>query len=163
MGTAVELIRMTTEELKPYGLEYMQRAEVDQFLTHQSVGVLGLSAEKMPYLVPMSYAFDGDSSLYFTYILGEGSRKEQLTEQTEWAQFLVYSADTIFNWQSVLLEGTFETVKPSNWSDLADTLEGTWRPEIFRNARTDRNVKIYEFEIDDFSGIKHTGLSPYEK
>lgn len=151
---------MTTEELKPYGLEEMREEEITTFLGTQSLGVLGLPAEEAPYLVPLSYAFDGDSSLYFTYVLGEESRKEQLTDAAERARFLVYSADTIFNWESVLLVGTFDTVPPSEWNDIADVLEDVWRPEIFTTASTSRNVKIYELTVEESSGIRHTGLSP---
>ena len=101
---------MTTEELKRYGLENMRREEIDAFLETQSLGVLGLPGERAPYLVPLSFAFDGESTLYFTYLLGDESEKERLTEATERARFLIYSADTLFNWESVLLEGTFDVV-----------------------------------------------------
>jgi nitroimidazol reductase NimA-like FMN-containing flavoprotein (pyridoxamine 5'-phosphate oxidase superfamily) len=149
---------MTTEELKRYGLENMRREEIDAFLETQSLGVLGLPGEHAPYLVPLSFAFDGEDVLYFTYLLGDESKKERLTETRESARFLVYSADTMFNWESVLLEGAFEVVPPSEWGDLTEELEDVWRPEIFKSADTSRNVKIYAFEIIDSSGIKHTGL-----
>lgn len=149
---------MTTEELKRYGLENMRREEIDAFLETQSLGVLGLPGEQAPYLVPLSFAFDGDSELYFTYLLGDESEKERLTETTERARFLVYSADTLFNWESVLLEGTFEVVPPSEWGDITEEFEEVWRPELFRTADTSRNLKIYAFELLDSSGIKHTGL-----
>lgn len=151
---------MTIEDLKPYGLEEMRAEEITQFLDSQSVGVLGLPAEGLPYLLPLSYAFDGESSLYFTYLLGEQSKKEALTAAADRAQFLVYSAETMFNWRSVLLEGTFERRDPSEWSDIADYLDEVWRPEIFKTADTERNVSIYEFGIEEQSGIRHTGLSP---
>lgn len=151
---------MTTEELKPYGLEEMREEDIDNFLESQTLGVLGLPADGVPYLVPLSYAFDGNSSLYFTYVLGADSKKERLTETAERAQFLIYSADTMFNWESVILEGELDTVEPRNWSDITDLLDEMWRPEIFTTATTSRNVKIYEFDIREQSGIKHTGLSP---
>lgn len=151
---------MTVDELKPYGLEELTDEEITAFLETQSLGVLGLPAEGTPYLLPLSYAFDGDSSLYFTYLLGAESRKERLTEAADRARFLVYSADTIFHWESVLLEGTFEALAPSEWGDIADLLEDVWRPEIFKTADTERNVAIYEFEVVESSGFRHTGLSP---
>lgn len=151
---------MTTEELKRYGLEELRDEEITTFLGTQSLGVLGLPAEGAPYLVPLSYAFDGESTLYFTYVLGEQSRKERLTDAADRARFLVYSADTIFNWESVLLEGTFDSVPPSEWDDIAEILDDAWRPEIFTTASTSRNVTIYEFTIEASSGIRHTGLSP---
>ncbi|MFC7074478.1 pyridoxamine 5'-phosphate oxidase family protein [Halovenus rubra] len=147
---------MTINELKRYGLEEMREEEIETFLETQSFGVLGLPGKRAPYLVPLSYAFGGNSSLYFTYVLGEESKKEQLTDSADRARYLIYNAETMFNWESVLLEGTFKTVPPSEWADIADELEGVWRPEIFKTAGTSRNVKIFEFEIVDSSGIKHT-------
>lgn len=151
---------MTISELKPYGLEEMREEEIRAFLDAQTVGVLGLVDDDRPYLLPMSYGYDGDSSLYFTYVLGEESRKGQLTEQIEMAPFLVYSANTMFNWQSVLVEGRFEELPPSQWTDIAEQLEDVWRPEIFQTSTTSSNVTIYEFDIVNQSGIKHTGIAP---
>lgn len=150
---------MTVDELKPYGLEVMREEEIEQFLDAESTGVLGLPAADAPYLVPLSYGYDGDSSLYFTYVLGEESTKERLTERAPRARFLVYQAESIFSWRSVLMEGEFERVRPSEWGTLADELDDVWRPELFRVSSTSRNVKIYEFRITDRSGIKHTGLA----
>jgi nitroimidazol reductase NimA-like FMN-containing flavoprotein (pyridoxamine 5'-phosphate oxidase superfamily) len=151
---------MTTEDLKPYGLEEMRDEDIENFLDSQSTGVLGLPGDEVPYLLPLSYGYDGDSSLYFTYLLGEESEKERRTEAAERASFLVYSAETLFNWRSVLLEGRFERLEPSEWSDIAEYLDGVWRPEIFKTATTERNVGIYEYTIETWSGLRHTGLSP---
>lgn len=151
---------MTISELKPYGVEEMRDEEIDQFLASQSIGVLGLPDDERPYMLPLSYAFDGDSSLYFTYVLGEESTKERLTEEADRVPFLVYTANTMFNWQSVLVEGVFEELPPSKWGELGELLDDVWRPEVFKTSSTSRNVKIYEFEITERTGIKHTGLAP---
>ncbi|QCC50745.1 pyridoxamine 5'-phosphate oxidase family protein [Halapricum salinum] len=149
---------MTVPELKPYGLETMRREEIDTFLDSQSVGVLGLIDGPVPYLLPLSYGYDGES-LYFTYLLGDESRKERLTDHSERASFLVYSAETRFNWRSVLLEGEFRKIPPHRWGDLGEVLEGAWRPELFQIASPSRNVKIYALDVDEVTGIKHTGLA----
>lgn len=151
---------MTISELKRYGLEEMRDEEIMAFLESQSVGVLGLPSSDGPYLLPLSYAYDGDSSLYFTYVLGEKSQKGALTADGEQARYLVYTVDTMFNWQSVLLEGTFSELRPSQWGDISELLEDVWRPEIFKTANTSNNITIYEFEVGDRSGVKHTGLAP---
>lgn len=151
---------MTVEQLKEYGLEELRDEEIEAFLRTQSVGVLGLPAEEAPYLVPLSYAFDGDTMLYFTFVLGPGSEKKRLTDAAERAQFLVYSADTMFSWESVLLEGTVEQVPPEEYDDLAERLAGVWRPDIFETASASAEIGIYGFEIADRAGIRHTGLPP---
>lgn len=47
--------------------------EIEQFLASRGVGVLGLPAEEDPYLVPMSFGFDGGRRLHFTYLTGSTS------------------------------------------------------------------------------------------
>lgn len=137
----------------------MREETIEAFLASHSLGVLGLPADGGPYLVPLSYAYD-DGTLYFTFLLGAESRKERLAEEAGRGTFLVYSAETAFSWQSVLLEGEFRKVPPSEWGDLGETLAGAWRPELFETASPSRNVAIYAFDVVDASGIKHTGLAP---
>ena len=150
---------MTLEELERYGLETMREEEIEAMLASHSVGVLGLPAEDMPYLVPLSYAYD-DDSLYFTYLLGKESRKERLTEAVERGRFLVYDANSMFRWESVVVDGTFRKVPPSEWGDLAEVLAEAWRPRLFETASTARHVSIYAFDIVETSGIKQTDLPP---
>ena len=151
---------MTIEELRKYGLETMRDEEITAFLDAQSMGVLGLSADTRPYLLPLSYGNDGDVTLYFTYLVGEESRKAELTDATPEGRFLVYQADSPFRWESVLLDGTLRKVPPSEWSDIGDILEGVWRPKLFETASTSRHVRIYAFDVVESSGIKQTGLPP---
>jgi len=150
---------MTVEDLKQYGLEEMHERDIETFLDNHSIGVLGLANDGVPYLLPLSYAYDG-GTLYFTYLLGEQSEKERLTEQTARGRFLVYSAETMFSWRSVLLEGEFSKVPEHEWDELSETLSGVWRPELFDDAVRSRNVSIYAFDVVEQTGLRHTGLAP---
>lgn len=150
---------MTIEELVAYGLERMNEDEVTNFLDSQSIGVLGLPTDAAPYILPMSYTHDGDDKLYFTFLLGENSRKQELSDRAEQARFLIYSAETMFSWRSLLLEGSIDAVPESEWAELQDVLNDAWRPELFRNASTSRRVALYCFDIDEWGGVKHTGLA----
>ena len=150
---------MTVEQLKRYGLEVMHDQEIVAFLNNQSIGVLGLSGRERPYLVPLSYAHD-DGTLYFTYLLGSESRKEELSERAGGGQFLVYTSNSMFQWQSVLLDGELRKIPASEWDELSDVLTDVWRPKLFETATSSRNVSIYAFDIVESSGIKQTGLPP---
>lgn len=150
---------MSIAQLQEYGLEQMDDDDVWEFVSAQATGVLGLPTDGAPYILPMSFAFDGESSLYFTYLLGSSSRKETVTERTDRARFLVYSVETMFNWRSVLLTGSLTVVPESEWSELEDVLTTAWRPELFRTASTSGGVEVYEFAIQSQSGIRHTGLA----
>ena len=122
---------MSIAQLQEYGLEQMDDDAIRAFIDTQSTGVLGLPMDGAPYLLPMSFAFDGDSSLYFTYLLGSSSRKAALTERADRARFLVYSVETMFNWESALLTGELTEVPEDEWSELEDLLTAAWRPELF--------------------------------
>lgn len=150
---------MSIAQLQEYGLEQMDDDAIREFVSSQSTGVLGLPMDGAPYLLPMSFAFDGASSVYFTYLLGSSSRKAALSERADRARFLVYSVETMFNWRSVMLTGELTEVPESEWSELDDLLTTAWRPELFRTASTSGGVGVYEFAIESQSGIRHTGLA----
>lgn len=152
---------MTVTALEEFGLERMSDHEIRAFLANQGMGVLGLpTAGDAPYLLPMSFGFDGGSSLYFTYVLGSESRKGRLSETAEEAGFLVYSARTMFTWESVFLTGEIDAVPPEEWDDLGGVLQGAWRPALLEEAIAAGDVGVYRFDVREQSGIKHTGLPP---
>lgn len=150
---------MGLEDLEAYGMARMDETEIRQFLSNQRVGVLGLPTDGAPYLVPLSFGFDGDSRLYFAYV-GSESRKGRLSDRAEIASVLVYSADSPFNWESVLLEGGIERVPDDEVDDLVEVLDTAWRPELFERAETGVENAVYRFVIDERVGIKHTGHPP---
>jgi uncharacterized protein len=151
---------MSVDELREYGLVEMDDSEIRSFLSTQKTGVLGLPDEGAPYLLPLSFGYDGDSRLYFTYLLGSNSRKEELTERAEGASFLAFSVDTAYNWESVLLSGRISTVSESSWDELEDVLADAWRPSLLESASHSGEIAVYEFRVDDYAGIKHQGLPP---
>lgn len=151
---------MSIDELTEYGMKRMDDDEIRTFLTGQGSGVLGLSADDAPYLVPLSFGFDGESRLYFTYALGSTSQKETLTDRADTASFLVYSVEGTFNWESVLLTGTIEELPEAQWPDHEAAMENAWHPDLLEAAHTSRGVKVYALTIDEQTGIKHTGLPP---
>ncbi|WP_267643444.1 pyridoxamine 5'-phosphate oxidase family protein [Haloarchaeobius amylolyticus] len=153
---------MTIDELQDFGMVPMTDDEIRDFLNSEGMGILGLPAADAPYLVPMSYGYDGETNLYFTYLLGEGSKKRELTEKTTAARFLVYHTNSPFNWESVMLTGELSQVPEAEWTALGDVMKSAWRPEMFQRAITsgDLGLDIYQFEVEDWSGLKHTGLPP---
>jgi nitroimidazol reductase NimA-like FMN-containing flavoprotein (pyridoxamine 5'-phosphate oxidase superfamily) len=151
---------MVVDELHDLGLERMDDEEIRGFLSSQKVGVLGFPGRESPYLIPMSYGFDGEATLYFTYVVGSASRKQELSTQAEHVSFLVYRVDSMFSWESVLLRGTIEELSESEWETLDAVTASAWRPDILRQAQSSGEVVLYGFEIAAQSGIRHTGLPP---
>ncbi|WP_135303369.1 pyridoxamine 5'-phosphate oxidase family protein [Haloarcula amylovorans] len=151
---------MTVDAMQEYGLEHMTDNEMRDFLASQRMGVLGLPATDAPYMVPISFGYDGESSLYFTFVGGPDSRKRTLIEAAETVRFLTYAAQSVFNWESLILTGTVARVSEEDWDDLEEVLQGVWRPEVFEAAMAAEEVVVYRFDVDDWAGIKHTGLPP---
>lgn len=151
---------MSVEELGDLGMVRMDEAAIADFLANQTVGILGLPAEDGPYMVPMSFGFDGASSLYLVYALGAGSRKEELTERADAARFLVYKASSPFEWESVLLTGTLVEVPAAEWAELTEEAAPGWRPDLLERADLSRGSAVYRFRVEDRVGLRHAGLPP---
>lgn len=151
---------MSVDELHEYGLERMSDGEIRGFLASQGLGILALPTEGAPYLLPLSYDYDGDRCLYFTYLVGSDSRKTRLSEGVEEASFLVFSADTMFSWESVLLTGELRKPRAEESAEPPEGASRAWRPDLFERADLSAGVEVFIFEIEDQSGIKHTGLPP---
>lgn len=151
---------MTLEALARYGVERMDDDAVRAFLTTQNVGVLGLPTEGAPVLLPLTFGFDGESTLYFTFVVKGESEKRARAEGAEAATFLVYRADTAFTWQSVRLTGRIEAVPADDVDAAQDALANAWRPTLFEESTDGVDVELYRFVVEDWSAIKQTGLPP---
>jgi len=132
----------------------MDDEDIQQTLTNQGTGVLGLPSESGPCLRPLSFWFDGESALYFVYVLGSDSRKVECSDQADIAKFLVYNIETAFNWRSILLTGTIEEVPDAEQEAIESEMEIAWKPELFERASGPKNTTLYRFEIADQNGIK---------
>lgn len=150
---------MTADDLAEAGIVRMQSEEIGTFLATRGSGVLGLPAENAPYLLPMSYGYDGGDRLYFTYVRGSAGRKGTLSDRASAASFLVHRATTPFQWQSVLLEGTIDAVDPAEYDAVGEALSEAWRPHVFEDLDL-TSAAIYRFSISERSGMKQTGLPP---
>ncbi|WP_436925040.1 pyridoxamine 5'-phosphate oxidase family protein [Halosimplex amylolyticum] len=151
---------MTTSERERIGITGMEEGEIDAFLSSQGVGVLGLPADGVPYLVPLSFGFDGEDAIYFTFVGGTDSRKRELGDRADRAGFLVYKASTPYTWQSVVLSGPIASVPESEVPDLGDVMGNAWYPDAFDVAVSDDGISVYRLEIETKNGLKQTGLPP---
>lgn len=148
-------VEMTVDELTEYGMERLTDDQIKRFLRVQHVGVLGLPAAETPYLLPMSYGFDGESRLYFSYVVGDQSRKATLSDRTEGASFLVYNAETMFHWRSVLVTGALRSLSEDERTDVEREQTPAWRPELLETASEGETTRMYELEIDEWTGVRH--------
>lgn len=129
--------------------------EMETLLEEAGVGVLALSTDDLPYVLPMSFGYDGAATLYFVYLLfGTDSRKAALSERADRARFLVYQADSMHDWQSVSLTGRLEAVDDDEWDALREAMQNAWYANVFSSAMPMRGVEGYRFQIDSWTGMQ---------
>lgn len=150
---------MSTNELEAVGITAMDESEVDAFLESQGVGVLGLPTGSYPYLLPLSFGYDGEG-LCFTYVTGTDSEKETLSDRAGAASFLVFDARSRFAWQSVVLGGDLSAVPEDRWDALEEPMANAWRLDVFDTDRLDGGVSVYRFDVEERTGRKQTRLPP---
>jgi len=78
--------------------------EIERLLTKEVVGRIGCTDGDMVYVVPISYAYDGEYAYCHTH---EGL-KIQLMRKHPQICFEVDHLHSMGNWQSVIAHGTFE-------------------------------------------------------
>jgi nitroimidazol reductase NimA-like FMN-containing flavoprotein (pyridoxamine 5'-phosphate oxidase superfamily) len=149
---------MTVGKLRGLGMEAMDEEEIDAFLHTQGVGILALPTGDVPYVLPMSFGYVGEDAIYFTFLVGEESRKSDLVEDGLRARFLVYAAGSMFTWQSVMVTGTLSTVPDDEWEESDGLMENAWRPDLLQGAIGEDDICCYRLEIEEATGYKHTGL-----
>ena len=149
---------MTVDDLTEHGIERMDDEAIDGFLSSQQVGVLGLPADGAPTMRPLSFVYDGDDCLYLHYIVGSESEKATASDRASAARFLIYKAETTFNWRSVLLTGQIDPVPDDERDALEAQMTLPWQPDRLDAAGIAEGTALYRFTITERHGIKHAGL-----
>ena len=151
---------MTVTDLEEYGMLQMDSGDIEKTLERKSIGVLGVPTDSAPLLRPLSFWYDGDSALYFVYVLGVDSRKVTASDNAAVARFLIYDIKTTFNWRSVLLTGTIERVPDDERTAIEEQIDTSWKPDVFERAAESEATALYRLRIDDRTGIKQLELPP---
>ncbi|MDQ2071293.1 pyridoxamine 5'-phosphate oxidase family protein [Haloarcula sp. NS06] len=151
---------MTVSELEDFGMLQMDSGDIEKTLEHTSVGVLGVPTDSAPLLRPLSFWYDGESALYFVYVLGVDSRKVTASDNAAVARFLIHDIETTFNWRSVLLTGPIERVPEDERMAIGEQIDTAWEPDVFERAAETEATALYRFRIDDRAGIKQLELPP---
>lgn len=85
-------------------LGQLNELQIDHFLLSKAVGRLACTNGTMPYIVPITYVFDGKNIIAQSK---EGSKLEIMRKNPE-VCFEVDSMSNMVNWQSVIVTGTFQ-------------------------------------------------------
>jgi uncharacterized protein len=125
--------------------------EIEDLINTQLVGRLGCHADGLTYVVPISYAYDGES----VYSLGFEGQKMDMMRRNPSVCFQVDNTNNLDNWQSVIAWGQFEELKDPNMrSEALKKLNQRKLPVIIseRMHLTDQWPFVPE-NFDDIKGI----------
>jgi nitroimidazol reductase NimA-like FMN-containing flavoprotein (pyridoxamine 5'-phosphate oxidase superfamily) len=103
-------------------IRHLEPAGIEELLGGSIVGRIACNAAgDRPYLVPLAYAYDGES----IYAVSGPGRKIDLMRADPRVSFEVDRVETSDTWQSVVAEGEFEEVSDADEIQMAiGLLEG---------------------------------------
>ena len=80
--------------------------QIEDILSHQFYGHLGCSAKGVTYVVPLTYAYDGENIYAYSF---EGE-KIQIMRENPVVCFEVEDVKNMGNWRSVIVNGEFKEI-----------------------------------------------------
>ena len=124
--------------------------QINSILSSQAIGRLACTDGKRPYIVPVTYTYDG------TYIYGQTNdgKKLQLLRKNKHVCFEVDRMTDMRNWQSVVAYGSFEELKGKDLEKAREILF----TRVF-SLMTSSTVHSHEHEmtneLDDSNRVKY--------
>jgi uncharacterized protein len=109
---------------KAYMFGNLDPSEIDVILHNQILGRIGCHANNITYIVPISYAYDGE----FIYAITREGMKMNIMRQNRQVCFEVEQIPDLANWQSVICWGEFEELP--NRSERHQALEILLRRQL---------------------------------
>jgi hypothetical protein len=104
----------------------LTEAEMDDLLSTEMVGRLGVLVEGRPYIVPISYAFK-DGSVYLHS--AQGLKVDAMRSIPD-VCFEVDHVESLSHWTSVIAYGTFEQVLGTEAAEAMSVLLDRFRPML---------------------------------
>ncbi len=84
----------------------LEDKEIRYILENNYIGQLGYIYRNRPFLVPITYFFDKESNAIICYS-GDGHKMNAMRKNST-VSLLITEIETVTDWKSVLLHGTFE-------------------------------------------------------
>jgi uncharacterized protein len=128
----------------------LTKMQIENMLTGQVIGRLACSDGKQPYIIPVTYAYDG------TYIYGQTNEGTKLTIMRKNPN-VCFEVDVITdmrNWQSVVVNGIFEELSEAEVEKARDVLFN----RVF-SLLTSSTIHSHEHDVsytpDDSNRVKY--------
>jgi uncharacterized protein len=122
--------------------------QIQSVLQTQLIGRLGCHADGLTYVVPISYAYDGNH----IYCHTQEGRKASMMRKNPRICFQVDEMRDMANWKSVILQGEFEELtQPEDINHALHTLLGRYLPVI--SSVTTHLGRFWPFQQLDYSDL----------
>ena len=140
-------------DLRPLlGME-LDESAIDDVLWAVGVGVLSMSADGVPYGVPLSFGYDGDA-LYFVFLGASADlRKETYAEQSDGVSFTAVDVGPDGAWRSVIVAGPLDRITPNEWDAAREAMiDNAYQSELLAEHELRENPNVWALDIEERSG-----------
>ena len=129
-------------------------AAIDDVLTEMGIGVLSMSADGVPYGVPLSFGYDGEDTLYFLFLdASVDLRKETYAEQADTVSFTTFDVDPDGSWRSVIVSGSLDRILIGEWDAArAAMADNAYQSELLEKHELQENPNVWALSVDERSG-----------
>lgn len=122
----------------------LNNKEIEALLHDQVIARLAVVDGKKPYVVPVSYGYDGK----YVYVFSKEGLKMDLMRKNPNVCLTVENTQNIANWQSVIARGKFEELTPGPERDHAlDVLNKRILPVL--SSQTMRLSPLWPFVTEE--------------
>lgn len=128
----------------------LDEMQINHFLLSQAVGRIACTDGKRPYIVPVTYVFDGKD------IIGQAREgmKVSMMRANPNVCFEVDAMSNMANWQSVILTGTFHELKGKEAEKARDYLFHHVWPLLTSSTIHPHEHEVSSGKPDDSNRIK---------
>ena len=128
----------------------LDEMQIDHFLLTQAVGRIACTDGKKPYIVPVTYVYDGKD------IIGQAKEgmKVNMMRSNPNVCFEVDAMTNMVNWQSVILFGTFHELKGKEAEKARDYLFHHVWPLLTSSTIHPHEHEVSSGKPDDSNRIK---------
>lgn len=133
--------------------------EIDEMLTRNGIGVLGLANDGQPYTIPMSFGYDGDEMTFpMQWGTGYDGRKERYAEANTNVSFTVYEQDPDNPqlWRSIVITGTLYEIDEEDeeraFASLAANAEFAPDLGVWGVPFEDVEFRLFGLSVDECNG-----------
>ena len=125
--------------------------QIDEMLYSQVIGRIGCQADGHVYVVPVTYAYEGE----FIYGFTQEGKKVQIMRQNPNICFEIDRFENMLNWRSVIMQGIYEELLAEDRTKALQILRNRIMPflkDLNLSEGTDDQSVVYRIKILRRSG-----------